>query len=85
MLGGEGREQLRIAVVPRGRVVEGTQEALRRLGGSRGVEIHAKCGQDLGDVTFETRPFGRRDVAPRRAVARVPRKDDGFFWFHTFS
>ena len=34
---------------------------------------------------LEPSPFRRRDLAPRRLVARVPGKDNGFFRFHAFS
>jgi hypothetical protein len=65
-LGREGGQQLGVAVVPVGRVVEGAQEALRGRVRPRRVEVESQGGQDLGDVRLVAVPIGRTDRTARR-------------------
>src|SRR5581483_3974150 len=76
VLGRERGEQLRVAVVACGRVVERAQKARRRLTRARRVEIHAEGSEDLAGVPLETLPVGVADAACCLFVSSVPRQDD---------
>src|SRR5258707_12089559 len=61
--GREGGEELRVAVVAGGRVVERAEEALGRLAGAGRVRLEPERGEDLGHVAAIALPVGGRDVA----------------------
>src|SRR5581483_11436941 len=72
----EGGEQLRVAVVAAGRVVQRPQEPLRGLARTGGVERHPERGEDLRDVLAVAVPVRGRDLA-RGELERVVQLDDG--------
>ena len=82
VLGRERGEQLRVAVVARGGVVERAQEAPGRLTRAGRVEVHAEGGEDLAGVPLETLPVGVADAAGCLFVSSVPRQDDGGLVLH---
>src|SRR6185312_5245650 len=67
-LGRESGQQLGIAVVAGGRVVERSQEALRRSRRAGRVEVHPERREDLRHRPLETTPFLWLDVPRRRPI-----------------
>jgi len=70
----ERGQQLRVALVAGGRLEQRAQEPLRRVAGTRRVEVHAERLEDLGDVAAKALPVGRRDLALRQVRPRVAQR-----------
>ena len=75
----ERGQQLLVAVVAGGRIVQRPEEPRRRLARAGRVEIHAERREDLADVLLEAPPLRGRDVAGRGVAirfGRLPQVDD---------
>src|SRR5438552_18237282 len=62
-LGRERGEELRVALITVGRVVERANETLGRVDRAGRVEVHAHSGEYLGGVSLEALPLLVREVA----------------------
>ena len=76
-LGRERRQQLRIALVARGRVVERTQEPVGGAIRRRCSGLHSERREDLGHEPGEPLPVRRLDVPRRDALLRCGRRQIG--------